>query len=127
MQELLCAITVVASSRYAFVTLRHLFARNCCNIFQDIRGAGITGAGDRDWAPNPAFDFSIQSFDSKPQDGYGRFDLKRMAQDKMGPQLNNNNQSFETEQHHAKNQSQALQRQVLEQQIAENAARKEVI
>jgi hypothetical protein len=115
-------------------------------ISQDIRGAGITGSGDRDWAPNPAFDFSIKSFDSHPQDGYDKFDLKRMARERVvpPPAPNNNtefdfkhhaaqvpeqsskNQTRELDHQSAKNQSQILQRQLLEQQIAENAARKEV-
>ena len=94
--------------------------------FQDIRGAGITGSGERDWAPNPAFDFSVKNFDSNPQDGYDKFDLKRIARDRMGQDPSVKNQVRELDQQSAKNQSQALQRQLLEQQIAENAARKEV-
>jgi hypothetical protein len=94
-------------------------------IGQDIRGAGITGSADRDWAPNTAFEFSAKGFDSKPQDGFDRFDLKRMAREKVSQNQGVKNQSFELEQH--QNQSKLHQRQLLEEQIAENAARKEVI
>ena len=91
---------------------------------QDIRGAGITGSGDRDWAPNPAFDFGVKSYDSKPQDGYHKFDLKRMA--RVGAEQGPKNQGFEQEQLDSKAQGQAVQRRLLEQQISENASRKEV-
>ena len=98
----------------------------CLFKFQDIRGAGITGSSDRDWAPNPAYDFSVKSFDSKPQDGYDKFDLKRMARERMGQDQGATKQAHDSGPFNVKNQSQALQRQLLEQQIAENAARKEV-
>lgn len=98
----------------------------CLYKFQDIRGAGITGSADRDWVPNPAYDFSVKSFDSKPQDGYDKFDLKRMARERMGQDQGATKQGHESGPFNIKNQSQALQRQLLEQQIAENAARKEV-
>lgn len=47
-----------------------------------------------------------------------------MAREKMGQEQDVKNPGFELEQH--QNQSKMLQRQLLEQQIAENAARKEV-
>lgn len=100
---------------------------NSGRIIADIRGAGITGSGDRDWAPNPAFDVSIKSFDSHPQDGYDKFDLKRMARERVVPEQSSKNQIRELDHQSAKNQSQILQRQLLEQQIAENAARKEAM
>jgi hypothetical protein len=48
-----------------------------------------------------------------------------MARDKMGKEQKIQGRDLDL--HSAKNQSQALQRQLLEQQIAENAVRKEVL
>lgn len=46
---------------------------------------------------------------------------------RVGMEQGPRNQDFEMDQHIAKEQGQALQRRQLEQQIAENAARKEVL
>jgi hypothetical protein len=134
-RALLCAMAAVELLRYKQHKLISRYWIHSCALgvcvesifipFQDIRGAGITGSGDRDWAPNPAFEFGVKSFDSKPQDGYHKFDLKRMA--RVGMEQGPRNQDFEMDQHIAKEQGQALQRRQLEQQIAENAARKEVL
>ena len=45
----------------------------------------------------------------------------------MGQEQGTKTQGRDLDLHSAKNQSQALQRQLLEQQIAENAVRKEVL